>query len=282
MSVAVLLAGLAGTCLAAAIADLLADPPRRGGARAAPARIGHLAGMTVLLARIARRAGARGAPGGLPARIAAAGSPLGLGVGDVVALKAASAAGALLLAVPLGGLLPGRLAIVGLLAAPAAGFVVPELVLARLARTRGERIAHELADVLDLLRVAVAAGLPVSRALGEVGRRLPGVLAGELAAAAAHIELGVARARALSDLAARCPTPGVATLTAAIARSERHGAPLAPALEALAAEARAEQARRLRDAAARAAPKIQLVVALVLVPAVMLLIGAVLARSIAN
>ena len=199
-----------------------------------------------------------------------------------MALKGATAVVALLVAFPLSGLLPGRLAVVALLAAPAAGFLVPELVLARRARARGDRIAHELADVLDLLRVAVAAGLPVSRALGEVGRRMRGVLAGELAAAAARIELGAPRDAALGELVARCPAAGVATLTAAIARSDRHGSPLAPALEALAAEARAEQARRLRDAAARAAPKIQLVVALVLVPAVMLLIGAVLVQGLAT
>ena len=159
---------------------------------------------------------------------------------------------------------------------------MPELVLARRARARERRIADELADVLDLLRVAVAAGLPVSRALGEVGRRMRGVLAGELAAAAARIELGVPRDEVAARLVARCPAPGVATLAAALARSDRHGAPLAPALEALAAEARAEQARRLRDAAARAAPKIQLVVALLLVPAVMLLVGAVLVRGLAS
>ena len=284
MSIAVLLAAAAGACLAAAIADALAAPPgrRRARTRAAAPRIGHLAGMTVLLARIARRAGVRAAPRDLEARIAAAGTPLGLGVGDVVALKGAAAAGALLLAFPLSGMLPGRLAVVALLAAPAAGFLVPELVLARRARARGDRIAHELADVLDLLRVAVAAGLPVGRALGEVGRRMRGVLAGELAAAAARIELGAPRDAALGELVARCPAAGVATLTAAIARSDRHGSPLAPALEALAAEARAEQARRLRDAAARAAPKIQLVVALILVPAVMLLIGAVLVRGLAS
>jgi tight adherence protein C len=285
VSVAVLVAAAAGSCLAAAIADVLADPPRgrrRDTRASARPHVGHLAGMTVLLARIARRAGVRAAPRDLEARIAAAGAPLGLGVGDVVALKGAAAAGALLLAFPLGGALPGRLAIVALLVAPAAGFLVPELVLTRCARARGARIAHELADVLDLLRVAVAAGLPVSRALGEVGRRMHGVLAGELAAAAARIELGVSRTQALSELVARCPAAGVATLTAAIARSDRHGSPLAPALEALAAEARAEQARRLRDAAARAAPKIQLVVALILVPAVMLLIGAVLVRGLAS
>jgi tight adherence protein C len=237
--------------------------------------------MTVLLARLARRAGLRAAPGDLEARIAAAGEPLGLAVGDVIALKGAGALGLALFAVPVAGALPGRLGIAALLAAPVAGFFLPELVLARLARARGRRIADELADVLDLLRVAVGAGLPVGRAMGEVGRRMSGVLAAELDGAAARMQLGAPRGEVLRELVARSPAPGVATLAAAIARADRHGAPLSPALEALAAEARAEAGRALRDAAAKAAPKIQLVVALVLVPAVMLLIGAVLVRGLA-
>lgn len=279
MSPALLLAVAAAVSAAAAITDLLTAP---GPSRARPAapRIGHLAGMAVLLARIARRAGVRAAPRDLDARLAAAGAPLTLGAGDVVALKGAAAVGALLCAFTLHGLLPGRLGLVALLAAPAVGYVAPELVLARRARARERRIADEIADVLDMLRVAVGAGLPVGRAIGEVGRRMHGVLAGELAAASVRLQLGAARSEVLRELAARCPGAGVATLAAAIARSDRHGAPLAPALAALAAEARAEQSRRLRDDAARAAPKIQLVVALVLVPAVMLLVAAALVQGL--
>ena len=283
MTVAVVLAAGAGACAAAAIADWLGAPARaRARTRGTTAGAGHthLAGMTVLIARVARRGGLRIAPGDLQARITAAGAPLGFAVGDVMALKGAGAVGALLFAVPVAGALPGRVAVVALLAAPAAGFFAPELALRRLARARGTRIACELADVLDLLRVAVAAGLPAERAMGEVGRRMRGVLAAELDAAAARMQLGAPRAEALRELVARCPCAGVATLAAAIARADRHGAPLAPALEALAAEARAEQARHVRDAAARAAPKIQLVVALVLVPAVMLLLGAVLVQGL--
>jgi tight adherence protein C len=73
---------------------------------------------------------------------------------------------------------------------------------------------------------------------------------------------------------------GVDALAAAVARAERHGAPLAPGVRALAVDARARAAQRLRDRAARAAPKIQLVVALLLVPAVMLLVAAALAPSL--
>jgi len=279
VSVALLLAVGAAISAAAAVTEVLTAPRRPRPSRTA-ARMGHLGAMTVLLARIARRAGRRAAPRDLDARIAAAGAPLGLGAGDVAALKAAGAVGASLCAFTLHGLLPGRLGLLVLLAAPAAGYVAPELALARRARARERRIGGEIADVLDLLRVAVGAGLPVGRAIGEVGRRMHGVLAGELAAASVRLQLGARRSEVLGELVARCPGAGVATLAAAIARSDRHGAPLAPALTALAAEARAEQSRRLRDAAARAAPKIQLVVALVLVPAVMLLVGAVLVQGL--
>jgi tight adherence protein C len=141
-------------------------------------------------------------------------------------------------------------------------------------------MAREAADVLELLRVAVEAGLTPTRALREVGRRHPGALAAELGRAAEEIDLGVPRARALAALAARCPLPEVATLVAAVGRADRHGAPLAPALQALAAEARAEHARRMREAGARAAPRIQLVVALLLVPAVMLLVAAALVQAL--
>ena len=141
-------------------------------------------------------------------------------------------------------------------------------------------MAAELPEVLDLLHVAVSAGLPALRALAEVGRRRGGPLAAELRTRRDAGELGVPRAQALARLARRCPVEGVAALVAALERSERHGAPLAPALRALAADARAQRAQRVRERAARAAPKIQLVVALLLVPAVMLLVGACLSAAV--
>jgi tight adherence protein C len=283
MTTAVLLAAVAGMLAAAAVVELAGAPKPVRGRRARRAELpggGHLGAMTVLLARIARRAGARAGPAGLQTKIAAAGAPLGLGPSDVMALKAAGALVGLLLAVALLTSLPGRLGIAALLCAPAAGFLLPDLMLARRARRRAARMSYELADVLDLLRVAVQAGLSVGRALEEVGRRCSGSLAGELRATSTRLQLGATRDGAFAELAARCPIDAIATLAAAVARADRHGAPLAPALESIAVEARAEQARRLRDDAARAAPKIQLVVALVLVPAVMLLVSAVLVQAL--
>jgi tight adherence protein C len=265
MSRATLCALLAGLLAAGALAEL-ASLPRR--ARPRRRRTG------AALIALARRLGLRVAPRDLAARHAAAGAPGGLSLADVAALKGAGALAGALLALPLASGAPGRLGPLLILAAPAGGFLAPDVWLARRARARAAAMAAELPDVLDLLRVAVEAGLPIGRALADVGRRHPGVLAGELRAAAGAVELGVPRERAFAALRRRAPLEHVAALTAAIARSERHGAPLSPALAALAREARAEAGRALTERAARAAPKIQLAVALLLVPAVLLLVAA--------
>jgi tight adherence protein C len=158
----------------------------------------------------------------------------------------------------------------------AAGWLAPDLWLRRRARARMRVMEAELPDVLDLLRVAVEAGLPASRAPAEVSRHHPGLLARELGRAASEHALGVPREESLRALARRAPLPGVRAVVAAIRRADRHGAPLGPALGALATQARSDRARAAREAAARAAPKVQLAVAALLVPGAMLLIASAL------
>jgi len=270
MTRAAILAALAGALAAAAIVEL-----------AATRRPAHQLGRIAPAARaLARRLGAErpNAPGGLAARVDAAGGQVG--VGEIMAAKLGAAPAAALAALALLPLAPGRLGAALLLAAPAAGFFAPDLWLRARARERARAIEAEQADVLDLLRVATGAGLGTWRALAEVGRRHPGLLAGELGAAARRVALGVAPAEALDQLERRCPAAGTHALTAALRRADRLGAPPGRALAALAAEARARQARRAAEQAARAAPKIQLVVALLLVPSAMLLVAAALAPAL--
>ena len=176
--------------------------------------------------------------------------------------------------------LPGRLGPAVWVLAPAGGFLAPDALLRHRAHLRARAMARELADVLDLLRVCVEAGQSPGRALAEVGARHRGLLGAELRRTARELALGRPRAEALAGLATRCPLTEVAAFAAAVGRADRHGAPLAPALAALAADARADRARTVREQAARAAPKIQLVVALLLVPAVMLLVAAALAAAL--
>jgi tight adherence protein C len=274
MSRAVVLAAAAGALAAPALMDVLVAARatrwtgRSGGEGRRPSNV---------LARLGRGFGWR-APRGLAHRIAAAG--LDREVADVMAVKIGAALAGATVAIVALPLAPGRVGLLLLAAAPAAGFLAPDAALQRRTKRRTRAIEAELADVLDLLRVAVAAGLSPGRALAEVGRRHPGVLAAELRRAAAHAALGVPRAHTYAALERRAPADGVPALVAALTRADRHGAPLAPTLAAEATTARARNAQRAAEQAARAAPQIQLVVALLLVPAVLLLVAAALLPAI--
>jgi tight adherence protein C len=277
MSRAVLLALLSGVLLGAAIAELALA--RHARARTAGRATRRRAAVR-LLAALGRRLGPLAPPGDLAARMAAAGMAPAAAPGEVMAVKAGAAAAALLALLPLSSAVGGRAAVLLLAGAGAGGFLAPDLWLRRRARARGIAMARELPELLELLRVAAAAGLPPARALAEVGARGRGPLASELTAAARALRLGEGRRDVLDRLVARCPLEGAAALAAALDRAARHGGPLAPALAAQAAEARAARARALREAAATAAPKIQLAVALLLVPSAMLVVAAALLATL--
>lgn len=215
-------------------------------------------------------------PRDLEARVAAAGRPAGLGARELMAAKLATSALAATVATGLGAAAGGRLALFLLLAGPVAGFLAPDLWLARRAGDRARRIRHQLPALLDLLRVMVEAGSSLARALGAVGARTHGPLAAEWRAVGREVALGVPLERALAGVAERAPLPEVQALTAALDRARRHGVPLSDTLAAQARDARLALARHAREEAARAGPKIQLVVALLLVPSVLLLVAAAL------
>ena len=219
-------------------------------------------------------------PPDLDARLAAAGRPAGLGTRELMAAKVAGGAAGVAVGLALAAGAPGRLGSLLVVGAPVAGFLAPDLQLARLARARARRIERELPVLLDLLRVQVEVGGSLAGALGVVGGRVRGPLARELAAVARETALGVPLAEALRALGRRVPFGQVGALAAALERARRHGVPLGETLAAQAAEARFAYARRVREEAARAGPKIQLVVALLLVPSVLLLVAAALAAAL--
>ncbi len=119
-------------------------------------------------------------------------------------------------------------------------------------------------------------GSTLAEALRAVGARTHGPLAAEWRAVGRQVALGVPLERALAGMAERAPLPEVGALVAALDRARRHGAPPAETLAAQARDARFALARHAREEAARAGPKIQLVVALLLVPSVLLLVAAAL------
>ncbi|NLT06019.1 MAG: type II secretion system F family protein, partial [Solirubrobacterales bacterium] len=232
------------------------------------------------LAALGGAAARRAAPRDLERLIAAAGAPGGLEPREAMAAKLAGAVAAAPLGALVGTVAPGRLGFALVAAAPVAGFLAPDLWLMRQAARRARAARRQLPELLELLRVTVDAGAPLAAALAAVGARAEGPVAREWRTVGREVELGVPLERALAAMRRRLPLAEVRALVAALDRARRHGAPLGATLGGQAADARLALRRRVQEDAARAGPKIQLVVALLLVPSVLLMVAAALAAAL--
>ncbi len=275
------------------------DPPHLAGGRVEPGRRCSSALAVLLGCAALARAGrpGRARPGASPAwrrrplggarprrrcasacrsGCAAPASSTGCRSAAVLAAKLACAAAGGLAALRAAPAAPGRHApLLVALGLPAAGFLVPDALLERAARRRRRRLLGALPDALDLLAVSAGSGRGPGggpRAAGEGGGGAAG--RGDRGSSTAELACGAPLGAALAALRRRVPGSEVATLVASIERSRRFGSPLADQLRRQASALRRDSRRATEERAARAAPKIQLVVALVLVPSVLLMIAA--------
>jgi tight adherence protein C len=260
VALAILLAFCAGLLLLAAGRELAAARGR---------------GLDSLFDAVARRRlGEAALQLGIPARLSRAGLSSRVPMSAVMLSKLGAAAlGAIVgwLAAPAA---PGRLSIAVAAGFPAAGFLVPDALLERRGRRRRRALLASLPDALDLLAVGSSSGRSPGVGFAELARTGGGPLAEELGMVVAELGCGEPLPGALAALRQRVPGAEIATLCASIERSRRLGSPLADQLGRQAVALRHDQRREVEEAAARAAPKIQLVVALVLVPSVLLMIAA--------
>jgi tight adherence protein C len=127
--------------------------------------------------------------------------------------------------------------------------LAPAAAARRAGRRYDEAVADQVPDIVDLLALTTAAGLPVSVALEAIGDRPGGPLGAAIAAAVRHVQRGGTTAGALASLAATGPP--ARPLVDALAQHDRYGTPLGPALDRVAIESRARRRRRAEEAARR-------------------------------
>ncbi|HET8592345.1 MAG TPA: type II secretion system F family protein [Solirubrobacterales bacterium] len=216
---------------------------------------------------------------GLGSRLARAGLSNRISAEAVLAAKLGAAGAGALWAIVAAPAAPPRLAWVVAVGLPVAGFLGPDAWLERRARRRLGSLRASLPDALDLLAVGTAAGRSPLAGIAELGTG-EGPLARELAMLSAESSCGAPQREALEALRRRAPVREVAAMCGVIERSRRYGSPLADQLREQATALRAAQSRRIEERAARAAPKIQLAVALLLVPSVLLMIAAGLLANV--
>lgn len=166
------------------------------------------------------------------------------------------------------------------LGAAAGAWTVPHVRHRRAQRARLAALAEDMPEVVDLIALALAAGLNVSLAVEAVGGRGTGPLAREMGRAAKEAGRGRRLADALEDLSMRC---GEATrpLMALLASGERYGVPLVQSLDRLATDIRATQRRRAEEAARRLPVKMLFPLVVCILPAFALLtLGPLLVTSL--
>ena len=142
------------------------------------------------------------------------------------------------------------------LAASAVGYLVPDSVLARMARARQLTIANQLPDTLDQLSICVEAGLGFDAALHRVSGSGRGPLAAEIARLLQELRMGVPRNEALDNLLERTDVPELRQFVHAVTQAESYGVPITRVLRAQSVEQREKRRFRAEERAMKLPVKV--------------------------
>ncbi len=174
----------------------------------------------------------------------------------------------LVIAHPLGIVIAVVLALVGY-------FGPVRWILVRAGRRR-RQVVRELPELIDLVVICTEAGMALEPSLRLGSERLPGVLTAEVGSTLRELDLGTPRRDAYVALSRRLGVPQLTGLVGALLQADELGAPIASVLRRQAELLRSARTQDIREHAAKAAPKVQLIVAMVMVPAALLVVLGVL------
>ena len=151
------------------------------------------------------------------------------------------------------------------------GYLLPGIVLARMAKRRQHRIRLATPDALDLLVVSVEAGLGLDQALQRVGEELTTVhpaLSEDLRLINFELRAGKPRAEALHNLAARTGVDDLTSLVAILVQTDKFGTSVAQALRVYSDVLRTKRRQRAEEAAAKTAVKMVFPLVICIFPAI--------------
>jgi tight adherence protein C len=157
------------------------------------------------------------------------------------------------------------------LAGVGVGYVLPGMVLARLAKRRAHRIRLSLADALDLLVVSVEAGLGLDQALTRVGQELAFAypdLSDELRLVNLELRAGKARPEALRNLADRTGVEDLNSLVTMLIQTDKFGTSVSQSLRVYSETLRTKRRQRAEEAAAKTGVKMVFPLVICIFPAV--------------
>lgn len=157
------------------------------------------------------------------------------------------------------------------------GYFLPDRMVTEQRRAREQKIVRSMPGAVDMLTLAVEAGLDFIAGLQRVvDKGSEGPLREELASIINDIRLGASRSAALRTFAVRINVPEIASFVGVLVQADRLGASIGEVLRTQADRMRTERFQRAEKAGAAASQKLLVPLALFIFPAVIIvLIGPV-------
>jgi tight adherence protein C len=165
----------------------------------------------------------------------------------------------------------------------AIGFYLPRMILSNRIKQRQLRITWGLADTLDLMVVAVEAGLGLNAALNRVAEELKKThpdLHYELELVNLEIRVGRSREEALRNLAERTGVDDIRSFVALLVQADRYGASIAKAVRIFADSLRTKRRQKAEQASQKAALKLIFPLTMFLFPVIILIMLAPAAMNL--
>jgi tight adherence protein C len=157
------------------------------------------------------------------------------------------------------------------LGAAALGYLLPNIVLARLEKRRQHRLRLSLPDALDLLVVSVEAGLGLDLAIQRVGEELSFAhreLCDELRLINFELRAGKPRTEALHNLGERTGVDDIVSLVAMLVQTDKFGTSVAQSLRVHSETLRTKRRQRAEEAAAKTGVKMVFPLVFCIFPAI--------------
>ncbi len=145
-------------------------------------------------------------------------------------------------------------------------FFLPELLLHSRGQERNQRIALELADLLDQVTISVEAGLSFDAAVARAGRKRQSPLGEELRRTHQDLQLGQSRRQAYGALGRRTGAPELEKFVRAVMQADAYGVPIADVLRAQANEARMKRRQQAEERAMQIPTKVVFPLLLLILP----------------
>jgi tight adherence protein C len=152
------------------------------------------------------------------------------------------------------------------------GFILPILWLRSKIRSRQTEIIKSLPDALDLLTIAVEAGMGFDGAMQKLGDKWDNELSKGFNKVVQEMRLGIPRRDALKNMDKTMQVPDVTTFVAAIIQAEQLGVSMAKVLRVQSIQMRIKRRQRAQEMANKATIKMLFPMVFLIFPALFIIL----------